>query len=126
MPKNVNLQALAGRRILIVEDELLLAMDLEMLLEEHGCEVLEPVANVEHALHVLETERPDAVTLDMNLNGVSSAPVATALRKLDIPFVSVTGYTNSQVIDPAFKDAPLVKKPYDRAELLQMLGGLIT
>ncbi|SFH46304.1 CheY chemotaxis protein or a CheY-like REC (receiver) domain [Palleronia marisminoris] len=105
---------------------MLLAMDLEMLLEDQGYEVLQPVRNVERALAVLGAERPDVVTLDMNLNGESSAPVATALREQNIPFVVVTGYTAKHGEEPAFRDAPLVKKPYDTVELLRALTHLLT
>lgn len=120
-----DLKELGGRRILIVEDELLLAMDLELLLQQQGCEVLEPVGTVARALAALENERPDAVMLDMNLSGDSSAPVAKVLRTRDIPFVIVTGYTESQYEDPVFDGAPLMKKPYDQAELLRSIANVL-
>lgn len=122
---NENARSLAGLSVLIVEDEMLLAMDLEALLEEQGCEVLESASNVRRALAVLETQRPDLVSLDMNLNGESSAPVAAALRERNIPFVVVTGYSGKHREDPVFRDAPLVKKPYDSTEYIKTLVHLL-
>ena len=111
--------------MLVVEDEMLLALDLETLLEEQGCQVLEPARSVERALAVLETGRPDAASLDMNLNGEFSAPVAAALRKRGIPFVVVTGYSGKHEEDPMFREAPLMKKPYDSAEFINTLVRLL-
>lgn len=125
MPAETVEKVLSGRRLLIVEDEMLLAMDLELLLEEQGCEVLRPANSIERALGLLETERPDAATLDMNLNGVSSAPVAAALQERNIPFVAVTGYSRHPDEDAAFRDAPIIKKPYDSRELVQTLVRLL-
>jgi CheY-like chemotaxis protein len=122
---NPNPRRLAGRRILVVEDEMLLALDLQTLLEEQGCEVLEPASSVRRALAVLETRLPDAASLDMNLNGESSAPVAAALRERGIPFVVVTGYSGKNREDPVFRDVPLVKKPYDSAAFIESLVRLL-
>jgi CheY-like chemotaxis protein len=105
---------------------MLLAMDIEALLEEQGCEVLEPASSVKRALSVLETGNPDAALLDMNLNGETSAPVAAVLRERGIPFVVVTGYTGKHREDPMFRDAPLLKKPYASAELVRALVGLLS
>ncbi len=104
---------------------MLLALDLETLLEDQGCEVLGSAGSVKHALAMLETCRPDAASLDMNLNGESSAPVAAALRKRGIPFVVVTGYSGKHGEDPLFRDAPLVKKPYDSAAFIEILVRLL-
>ena len=112
--------------MLVVEDEMLLAMDIEALLEEQGCEVLGPGSNVKRALAVLEADQPDAASLDMNLNGELSAPVAAVLRERKIPFVVVTGYTGKHREDPVFRDAPLLKKPYDSGELVRTLVGLLS
>jgi CheY-like chemotaxis protein len=125
MANDENPQALAGRRILIVEDEMLLAMDLEMFLEDRGCEVLGPASNVAEALAILEAERPDAATVDMNLNGDSSAPVAAALQECGVPFVFVSGYNDKQNDYPAFKDVPFVNKPYDTADLHRQLDRML-
>lgn len=110
---------------MVVEDEMLLAMDLQMILEEEGCEVVGPASTSERALQLLAEQRPHAVTLDMNLDGRSSAPVAAALREMSVPFVVVSGYSDRTAEDPLLCDAPLVKKPYDKAELCRKLGDIL-
>lgn len=78
---------------------MLLAMDLEAILAEAGGDVLEPAAG-----------QPDIASLDMNLIGESSAPIAAALREQEIPSV-VTGYSGKHSEDPMFRDVPVIKKP---------------
>lgn len=113
---------LAGRRILIVEDELLLALELQMLLEGAAYAVIGPVATVARALDVLSTQRPDAVTLDVNLGGENSAAVAGALVELSVPFIVITGYRRHPM-QPEFGAAPLMNKPLDMTGLLAKLAG---
>ena len=112
---------LTGQRILIVEDEMLLAMDLQALLEEQGCEIAGPVPSVRRALDVISCQALSAATLDMNLNGESSAEIAAALRTRNIPFVVVSGYSERHAVDSRFRDAPMVQKPYYPADLLRKL-----
>ena len=116
---------LSGRRILVVEDEVLLAMDLEDALASHGAEVLGPVSSIAQALALLADERPDAVTLDMNLGGASSLPVADDLVERKIPFVVVSGYSDTYAKEPSLKDAPFVKKPYDPALLFRAISTVL-
>jgi len=116
---------LAGRRILIVEDEMLLALDLQMILEDHGCEVLGPVPNAKRALALLAQERPDAATLDMNLNGQSSGPIAEALSAQNIPFLIISGYSNLSEEEPLLRNARHVAKPFATAILLRELTELL-
>ena len=115
---------LTGLRVLIVEDEMLLAMDLEALLEGRGC-IVEAANSIPLALSAIEDWAPDVVTLDMNLDGNSSEPIAASLRKRDIPFVVVTGYSDSLAEVAEIKNAPLVKKPYDCGELIEKLSGVV-
>src|SRR5215212_8822543 len=69
-----------GRLVLVVEDEFLIAMDLELLLRRHGWRVLGPAATVAEALRLLADERPDVALLDLNLRGELATPVAEELR----------------------------------------------
>ncbi|WYK05097.1 response regulator [Cereibacter sphaeroides f. sp. denitrificans] len=69
-----------GLRVLVVEDEFLIAIDLQLMLEDVGCTVLGPVGTVDDALRILDETRPDVVSLDLNLRGESSVPVAEKLR----------------------------------------------
>lgn len=116
----------ATPRILIVEDELLVALDVEATLREQQWEVMGPVPSVARALSLLETQTPDAVCLDMNLNGTISVHVAEVLKARGIPFVIVTGYNEGNVLDPAFKGAPIVNKPFAPNELVVTLTGLLS
>jgi len=100
-------------------------MDLEGLLEEAGATVFEPVKSVTRGLAMLETDRPDVATLDMNLNGESSAPIAAALRERKIPFIVLTGYTGKQTEEPEFRDMPVIKKPFLGPELVRALVDLL-
>jgi CheY-like chemotaxis protein len=117
---------LAGRRILIVEDEMLVALDLEELLKSWGAEVLGPVPSVAKALDYLAQATPDAATLDMNLNGKSSLPVASELVSRDVPFVVISGYSDAETQEHALKAARIVKKPYREDELFEALVSLLT
>src|SRR5919106_3323736 len=102
---------LAGLRILIVEDEFLLAMELETLLQQRGCMVLGPVASVGQALTMLDGEQPDIALLDVNLKGERATPVAAALHARGVPFILITGYSVPQLSEPELRDAPRIDKP---------------
>ena len=76
-----------GPLVLVVEDELLLAMDLELTLEQHGYRVLGPAGTVAEALRLLEGETPQVALLDLNLKGEMATPVAGRLRAMGVPFM---------------------------------------
>src|SRR5689334_14482264 len=84
-------------RILIVEDEFLIAMELAATLEAHGFEVVGPVASVDEALEISQRERPDAAILDLNLRGQAATPVARQFRELALPFVIASAYSNTDL-----------------------------
>jgi CheY-like chemotaxis protein len=113
--------ALKGLRVLVVEDELVIAMELESLLEGLGCIVLDPAPSIRRALHVLSGERPDAAVLDVNLQGQQVTPVAEALQQQDVPFVLVTGYGIERLHDEALQRAEYVRKPVDEPRLVAAL-----
>lgn len=103
------------RRILIVEDAVLLALELEAGLTEAGAKVIGVAADVEEALRLAGTAF-DVAVLDANLNGVSVTPVAEALRRLHRPFIFATGYGDAAPAPEGF-DAPVVRKPYNVAQI---------
>ncbi|MDO9503141.1 response regulator [Falsiroseomonas sp.] len=111
------------RRVLVIEDEALVAMLVEDALLDAGFQVLGPAATVEEALRFLEGERPDAVVLDLNLAGETSTPVADLLAARGIPYVIATGYGASG-LPPGHQNAMVLAKPYDPGELIAMLGRL--
>jgi CheY-like chemotaxis protein len=118
---------LAGRRILLVEDEFLIAELMEEWLSEAGADVLGPVPSVDQALEIVENElgRLDGAVLDINLGpGRKVYPVADRLNQLGIPYVFATG--DIRVIDdPAHQERPRLEKPVSREHLLGALGKLL-
>jgi CheY-like chemotaxis protein len=117
-------RALSGRRILVVEDEWLIALDIRDILEEWGCTVLGPVATAAAALGLIEDDRPDAAVLDVRLNGDTSEPVADLLRARGRPFLVMTAYQRSHLTG-ALRDAPVLAKPVDEKKLRQELSDLL-
>jgi DNA-binding NtrC family response regulator len=114
--------ALAGLRVLVVDDELFIADHLQLLLEEAGCTVIGPVAAIDKALAIVRGEQLDGVLLDANLNGQSSVAIAEELLAMATPFVVVTGY-GKLPLAAALNEAPRLGKPFDSAELEQMLAA---
>jgi len=112
-----------GRRILVVEDEALVAMLVEDALVEAGYEVIGPARSVAQAMKLLEGETPAAAVLDLNLAGETSTPVADALARRGVPFVVATGYGVAGV-PAAHRAAPVLPKPYDPADLTATIARL--
>ncbi len=112
---------LAARRVLIVEDELLVAMDLEGLLEDHDCQVVATVSTVAGAFAALGECEPEIVILDLNLDGDTTLPVVEELHKRQIPFVVVSGYDELRQEEPLLKSVPLVAKPWNGDLLLRYI-----
>ncbi|MEO7687821.1 MAG: response regulator [Sphingomonas sp.] len=98
-----------------MEDEWMVAEHITMMLEDLGCSVAGPVASIEEALALVEAEAPDGVLLDANLNGESSAPIATFLHARAIPFVVVTGYGGLDLPTEVMNAAPRLAKPFSSA-----------
>ncbi|KTS10769.1 hypothetical protein SB2_12160 [Methylobacterium radiotolerans] len=116
---------LDGRRILIVEDEYLIAMQVKRWLLAAGAEVVGPVPSVEQALDLIEEGGLDAAVLDVNLgNGRTVYPVADKLSALGVPYLFATGDVKISGA-AADRQCPQLGKPFVEAELLQALGKLI-
>lgn len=113
-------------KILVVEDEVLVGMDLVMMLEDWGYRADGPHATVDDALRAVEGFSPNVVILDMNLgDGVTSMPVAEALQERGIPFIFLTGYTRRDATGaPLANSAPILKKPVSENELRSVLSDL--
>jgi CheY-like chemotaxis protein len=116
---------LRGRLIMIVEDEMLVAMELESLVADYGCDVIGPVPTAQRALALLEEQEPDAAILDVNLNGTTAAPVAAALSERGVPFLLATGYREAQALRPEFQGVPRVDKPVRHEYLVCALVRLL-
>jgi len=113
------MSGLAGLRVLVVEDEFLIAAVLQEMLEDATAVAIGPTATVAEALHLLQTREVDAALLDMNLNGQWSDPVAAELKARRIPFVFTTGYGMTERTRQF--GARVVAKPYSWDELVDQL-----
>ena len=108
--------ALEGKRVLLVEDEAIIAMTAEDMLEELGCETAAVASSLSEAMEAVGSVSFDVALLDINLNGAESLPVAARLREMGRPFVFTTGYGAAGSGDE-YRDVPLVTKPYQLADL---------
>jgi PAS domain S-box-containing protein len=111
-------------RILVVEDEPLVAMEIAATLEEAGYEAVGPAHSVDQALALLASGGCDAAVLDVRLGEETSEPVAMALREAGAGFVVLSGYSREQ-IPAAMRDAPLLGKPLRSAALLAEIAGCV-
>ena len=115
---------LRGLRVLLVEDEPLVALDIEAELLELGLEVVGPASTVGMAEQIVAERGFDLALLDANLNGESVEQLAAQVAALGVPFAFATGY-GREALPPAFRDAPLLAKPFDRARLRATLDELL-
>jgi light-regulated signal transduction histidine kinase (bacteriophytochrome) len=106
-----------AQRILLVEDNLLIAMDAEDQLRRLGATVVEVASSVQAALQVIARTPPEIALLDMNLGRETSFPIADALTARGIPFVFATGYGEASAFPERFRQAAVVKKPYTQADI---------
>jgi CheY-like chemotaxis protein len=115
----------AGRRVLVVEDEMIVSWLLEDMLANLGYTVVGPAARVAQALAMIDAEAIDLAVLDVNLNGQTSYPIADALAARGVPFVSSTGYDKDRLLD-GYRTFPMLQKPFHRSELGDTLAKLLT
>jgi CheY-like chemotaxis protein len=103
-------------RVLVVEDEVLVAMLIEDMLSDLGFDVLGPVTRLTRALEMAREEVFDIALLDVNLASEQSFPVAHALQERNIPFIFATGY-GLKGIDERFHGAITLQKPFEAHQL---------
>ena len=104
---------LQGLRVLVVEDNFLVAELVRSLLEECGSETVGPAARVDSALALVDEDGLDGAVLDINLAGEYCFPIAERLRERGVPFFFLTGYDDGQIVPPQFRDVPRLPKPFD-------------
>src|SRR5690606_21729062 len=114
----------AKTRILVVEDEPLVGMDIALVLSEAGCEVIGPAVSIEEARSLIATSEVDAALLDANLGGQPVDDLAAELKRRATPFAFLTGY-GREGMPQAFRDVPLIDKPFTPDQLMSVLGLLI-
>jgi DNA-binding NtrC family response regulator len=115
---------LAGRRILLVEDEVMVAMLLETILEDEKCTTVGPFGDVSSALAAARRETVDAAVLDINLAGEMVFPVAEALAERGVPFLLLSGY-GATALPQDRRHWPVCDKPFKSDELVSVLRRLI-
>jgi CheY-like chemotaxis protein len=118
------MKRLAGLRVLVVEDEGFVALMIEEMLRDLGCEVAASVARLAEAQKVAATAEFDLAVLDVNLDGQQVFPVADILRERNIPLVFSTGYGTSG-IPSEFASRPVLSKPFSMAQLQQTIASAI-
>jgi CheY-like chemotaxis protein len=114
---------LSGRRVLVVEDEMLVLIIIEDMPADLGCQSVTSAATVDKALALINAQVFDVALLDVNLNGNDSHPVAEALSARGVPFVYSTGNTARSLRD-GYSDRPVLKKPFKFEELAAIFARL--
>ena len=112
---------MAASRILVVEDEFLIALDIEGVLVQAGIAVIGPAGTVRDALQAIEREEVHGALLDAHLGGEPVSRIADALKARGIPFAFVTGYGREH-LPPGYQSVPLVKKPFTGKDLLAAIA----
>jgi CheY-like chemotaxis protein len=117
---------LEGLRVLVVEDNLLLAEVTKILLEDSGCEVVGPAGWLQRGLELAGQEPLDGAILDINLHGEMSFPIAEVLHRRGVPFIFVTGYEDRSIVPMAFRSAPRLDKPAPEEHLIEAMVATFT
>ena len=117
-------QSLAGKRILVVEDEYWLAREIAGALEDEGAEIIGPVNTLEGAERMLASHKPDCAVLDVNLRGEMAFPIADHLQGSEVPFAIASGY-EKQALPPSLANVPYLRKPFDPQALRRLLPELL-
>ena len=112
---------LAGLRILVVEDEWMVAMMIQDALRQWKCEIIGPVPTIDLALAAIQRHTLDGALLDTNLNGRVITPVAEELSARAVPFIMVTGYASSPVDAEVVRTAPRITKPFADKQLAETM-----
>jgi DNA-binding NtrC family response regulator len=108
---------LAGQRILVAEDEALIALELERILEDFGCEVVGPLASVDEVLENAKRGGFDGALLDVNLRGRQIFEIMPTLQKLGLRLIITSGYDDVTLFPAPFRAMPRIAKPFDEREL---------
>lgn len=113
-------------RLLVVEDNYLVAANLKMMLEHIGHRVIGPVPSVREGLVLVENESFDGAILDVNLSDGSCVPIARALKARQRPFVLVTGYASPELSDAMLEENRRLLKPIDLDTLEEVVREALT
>ena len=114
---------LAGLRVLVVEDEMMVSMLIEDMLSDLGCTVVGPAARLDEAMELARASDIDCAVLDVNLAGQPIYPLADLLRELGRPFAFATGYGDAGVRE-VDRGTPVLQKPFREGDLARVLTEL--
>ena len=114
---------LAGLRVLVVEDEMMVSMLIEDMLTDLGCSVVGPASRLDEAIALAEAGGIDCAVLDVNLGGQPICPLADLLRTQGRPFAFATGYGDAGLRD-VDRGCPVLQKPFREGDLARVLGEL--
>ncbi|KJC48093.1 hypothetical protein UB31_18225 [Bradyrhizobium sp. LTSP849] len=112
----MNKRDLSNRKVLIVEDEMMIAMLIEDMLDEFGCELVGPATSVPRALDLIGKEQIEVAVLDLNLDGQDTYAIADALQRKKVPFIFATGY-GSTGLRKEYGAQPVLQKPFQTKDL---------
>lgn len=115
----------SGIPVLIVEDDAMLALDMEMILRDAGYEICAVASKNEKARQAIEKSPPAVALLDYNLRDATSAATANELSRRAIPFAYVTGRPESVRADACAPPARIIAKPYSESQILDVLDALV-
>jgi CheY-like chemotaxis protein len=110
-------------RVLVIEDDIFIAMDVEHMVAECGCAPVGPVSNVEAGITTVRENDLDGAVLDVNLGDERVWPVADLLKERGVPFILATGYSTAEVPD-RFANYPILHKPLNERDLAAALDRL--
>lgn len=119
----MSIDKLNALRVLVVEDQMIIAMQIEDALRDAGCEVVGPVNSLHAALTLAREETLNAAVLDVNLDGIKTFSVAEALQRRGIPFLLSTGYGES-TLPEQWRDCPRLNKPFGREQVQQLIKSI--
>jgi len=117
--------ALSGLHVLVLEDEFLIAMDVEQICRDHGAEEVLIKRAVEELGDAIWNDDFDVAIIDLMLAGQSTLPFARQLQDRGVPFIFASGYTDSDALRREFPTAPLVGKPYSEAAIIAEIAAAI-
>jgi CheY-like chemotaxis protein len=118
-------RALAGLRVLIAEDNLFAAMELEKVLSDLGCQPVGPVAQLDQAMRFAQQENLDGALLDIDLRGELVFAVAEELERRRIPVIFASGYDTDDMFPARFAQHPRLRKPFGENEIRRVLEAAI-
>lgn len=122
--KEVTVDRVERPRVLIVEDNPLISMDLEDILKNYGCQIIGPLATVRDALLAIEKDEIDVAVVDYVLEDGNATPLASILNEKAIPFAICSG-AGEDHIGSIFPNTPILGKPYNSDDVSLIVNSLI-